>query len=988
MLLLESLAPARESLGPFRNAPALAVALAGLALVGLAREPGRRWLRELARGSAVAAALLAAATLALGLGDPEHAPLMGLPTALGLLLVGVAIPLAASSSSRAAQAAELIAWASLALGTLVVLGHLYAVEGIRGLGGVVSSPWAALGVVLLSVAVLTSRSGFRLARVLAGRSLGAEQLRRALPALLGIPLASGLAAALAVRLDHLGPSAAIALLTLLTLGGTGLFAATHARRIDALARERSRLEGLFRRTFENAAVGIAHLDADGRWLRVNDRLCEILGRSREELRSATLIGVTHPEDVAVVTEAQQDLAAGSVDSHRFEQRCITKTGSEVAVELVVSSERNAAGRLSYLVAVVQDVSEQRRTARELGLLQRALACSVDGVVILTSRRPEGEIVYVNPAFTRITGYSAEEALGQGWELLGELGPEQPPLEELCGAMSRDEGLSLLLRSRTKHGERFWSEIRLAPVADARSGAVTHYIGVLEDVTARLEAAAERERLLAGALAAREEAERAGRSKDEFFALVSHELRSPLGAVASWLPMLRSDARAEVRQRALSVVERNVSLLARLIRDLLDASRIASGKLEIERCALDLLDVVRTAVVALEPAARERGVALSLRAAPEVAYVEGDPERLDQVVRNLIENGLKFTPPGGRVELSVESHGDRLALEVSDTGEGIPAELLPRIFERFRQGESGPRGAAKGLGLGLAIVRHLVELHGGRVEAWSEGPGCGTRMRVELPATAAPTRSGLRPEGDGAHSLEGVCVLLLDPDRVSAEALALALEAADAEVAWVRGADEALVEGNALVPEAVVADLDERPGEAEKLVRGLRERHAARAPVAVALSTDDTLASRRRARDAGFDAYLARPFYPDRLIGAIRGLLARPRRVLVVDDDRDTADSLAMLLARRGFEVERAYDAAEALALARSFEPAVVVTDIRLGDGHGAELARALHALGRPLRVIAASGANRYDLGAAGRLFDGFVRKPIDLAALVALLQAR
>ena len=179
-----------------------------------------------------------------------------------------------------------------------------------------------------------------------------------------------------------------------------------------------------------------------------------------------------------------------------------------------------------------------------------------------------------------------------------------------------------------------------------------------------------------------------------------------------------------------------------------------------------------------------------------------------------------------------------------------------------------------------------------------------------------------------------------------------------------------------------------PSEAEKLLRGMRERKAARAPVAVALSTDHTPASRRRARDAGFDAYLARPFDPDRLVVTIRTLLGRPRRVLVVDDDRDAADSLAMLLARRGFEVERAYDAAQALELARRFEPAVVITDLRLGDGHGTELARALHALGRPLRVIAASGGSREDLGPEADLFDGFVRKPVDLAALVSLLRPR
>jgi signal transduction histidine kinase/DNA-binding response OmpR family regulator len=512
--------------------------------------------------------------------------------------------------------------------------------------------------------------------------------------------------------------------------------------------------------------------------------------------------------------------------------------------------------------------------------------------------------------------------------------------------------------------------------------------IREDLARRTHAASERERLLAEALAARADAERAGRAKDDFFALVSHELRSPLSAIAGWLPILRRDSSPEVRTQAVHVIERNVQLLTRLIGDLLDASRMASGKLEIERSSLDLPERIETILDAFQPAARERGVSLVFCSHEPRVFIDGDAERIDQIVRNLIENALKFTPPGGRIDVDVARRSDVVELQVRDSGEGIPAELLPRIFDRFRQGDSGPRGAAKGLGLGLAIVRHLVELHGGRAEAESDGPGRGTRIRLFLPAAPAPRRSAPRRTSDASSSLEGVCVLLLEPDRFAAQALALALEEANARVVCVRSVDAALAQGDALKPHVVVAAIDPAPREAESLLHAMRcpAGGGTRPILGVALSLDDTPSCRRRARDAGFDAFLARPFDPVRLVAAIRSSLSKSRRVLVVDDDRDSADSLAALLSRRGFEVERAYAADTALAITRRFRPAAVLTDLRLGAEEGCDLAHALRAENDAIRVIAVTGRSRERRDSEGDLFDGFLRKPIELESLLGLLR--
>jgi len=955
-----------------------ALALAARVRAGEATPPGARALAVAA--SACAAALLAAELSARAPG------LAGRSSAVGLLAAAAGIALASSGDRVRARRGAQVAGAGAALAAVNLVGYAYGSDSLAGiLGGTASDPLGALGVLLLGLGAATSRRGFWLARVAAGRTLGAAHVRRALPALLGIPFATGLAAGLAARAGLLSVPTAFALLALACMAALVAAAARHGRRLDQLARERLRLESLFRRTFETAAVGFAHVDVEGRWLRVNDRLCEIVGRAREELRGASIHELTHADDRDGARAVYESLARGEIDSHRAERRFLRKQGGVVWVETVLSAERDRAGRVEHLVAVVQDISERKRAEAALDLVRHALDASSDGLVIVSAARPEGEIVFVNRAFERITGYDATEAVGRGWDLIGRRGSGDPPLEALCERMRRENGITLHFRSRRKSGADYVAEIRLAPVADGQSGAVTHYVGVLVDATDRLAAVAERERLLGEAISAREEAERAGRAKDEFLALVSHELRSPLGVVASWLPMLRSDARLDLRERAAAVIERNVALLSRLIGDLLDASRMASGKLDIDRRPFELVGVVSAAVAALHPAARDRELVLEFRADDGELFVVGDAERMDQVVHNLVRNAIKFTPPGGRIDVEVRRAGQEVWLTVADTGQGIAPELLPTVFARFRQRDGGPRGVGGGLGLGLSIVRRLVELHEGRVEVASEGRGCGARVEVRLPLAPAPVVAAERVEAVAHGSLEGLRVLLLEPDRAAAEALALVLEAADAEVSWVRAADDARTPGTAPAPDAIVAAFDAAPEDAAELVRAAKARH--KAPLAVALSTDRGAEARARAHEAGFDALLARPFDPARLVHLLRSLRERRRtRVLVVDDDRDAADSLALLLERHGFAATAAYGAEEALREASRRAPDAVVTDVRLGDGRGTDVARTLRARGGRMRVVAVTGSAAHELGDEAGLFDAVVQKPVAPGTLVEALR--
>jgi signal transduction histidine kinase len=239
--------------------------------------------------------------------------------------------------------------------------------------------------------------------------------------------------------------------------------------------------------------------------------------------------------------------------------------------------------------------------------------------------------------------------------------------------------------------------------------------------------------------ARQAAEAANRMKDEFLAMVSHELRTPLHAVLGWASILRqrkADPRAW--EKGLEAIERNARVQAKLVEDLLDLSRIVSGKLHVALRPMDPLPTLQAAVDVVRPTSEAKGVALEVSTeAAAGCTVSGDPDRLQQVVWNLLVNAVKFTPAGGRVELRAGCEGGQLAIEVRDTGEGIPPDFMPFLFERFRQAHTGPVRTQLGLGLGLALVRHVVELHGGGVSAQSAGPGQGSTFRVVLPLLTAP-----------------------------------------------------------------------------------------------------------------------------------------------------------------------------------------------------------------------------------------------------------
>ena len=372
--------------------------------------------------------------------------------------------------------------------------------------------------------------------------------------------------------------------------------------------------------------------------------------------------------------------------------------------------------------------------------------------------------------------------------------------------------------------------------------------------------------------ARSEAESANRLKDEFLATLSHELRTPLNAILGWTSML---ARGQVEESRLARVfeslDRNAQTQAQLIADVLDVSRIITGKLQLQPSVIDLCDVVVRAADTVRPAAAAKNIRVTLQAPPN-GFVYGDPERLQQVFWNLLSNAVKFTPEGGSVSVDMTAQAKSIAVDVVDSGIGIEREFVPFVFDRFRQADQTTTRSYGGLGLGLSIVKHLTELHGGTVSASSAGPGHGARFEVRLPAAEAGSRLHPRelPPAERV-SLDGRSILIVDDDASTREVVAAALEAAHADVEVAGSAAEARQRLEQHAPELIIADLGMPVEDGFSLIRGMREGAARHVP-AIALSAYADQTSREAALAAGFNAFLAKPTRADALLRLVSRLL--------------------------------------------------------------------------------------------------------------------
>jgi PAS domain S-box-containing protein len=421
----------------------------------------------------------------------------------------------------------------------------------------------------------------------------------------------------------------------------------------------------------------------------------------------------------------------------------------------------------------------------------------------------------------------------------------------------------------------WFEIHAYP----RPGRFDVY---LRDITDRKRTAEELARSLVRERELRAEAEAAGRAKDEFLAILSHELRTPMNAILGWVTVLRSEATSpELTAKAIDIIHRNVMAQNQLIADLLDVSRIVSGKLAVEKRPIDPLEAADAAVETVRAAAEARGVTLRANRSMGMA-VMGDPHRLHQILTNLLANAVKFTPSGGEVTVSVARSGAQAQITVADTGEGIDAAFLPHVFERFRQADASHTRRYRGLGLGLAIARFLTEEHGGTIDAASPGPGEGATFTVRLPLVAAQPERGIlgRRAAVPASELAGARILVVEDEEDSRAIVSLILEKSGAAVRSVASVPAALDALRAYPVDLVVSDIEMPEHDGYFLIQQARHDPALAGLPMIALTAHAGESERTRALAEGFVAHVAKPVGAGTLTAiAARVLREKGRRPL-------------------------------------------------------------------------------------------------------------
>lgn len=499
----------------------------------------------------------------------------------------------------------------------------------------------------------------------------------------------------------------------------------------------------------------------------------------------------------------------------------------------------------------------------------------------------GQIVLVNTTAEQMFGYPREELLDQPVEMLI---PERFREDHLSAQrafftepIARSMGAGRDLYGLRKDGSEFPVEIGLNPIATSQGLRV---LSTIIDITERKAAEAEREQLLRSERAARSEAERASRMKDEFLATLSHELRTPLTAILGWAQMLlRREIDDDMINEGLATIERNAKVQTQIIEDLLDMSRIISGKIRLDVQLVELPEIIEAAIATVQPAADAKGVRLQKILDPRVPVVRGDASRLQQIVWNLLSNAVKFTPKGGRVQVALERVNSHIEINVSDTGEGMEEQFIPHLFERFRQADSSFTRPHAGLGIGLALVKHLTELHGGSVSATSPGKGQGSTFTMKLPMAVT---HAARDDGERVHptrsfgsisplvepeALRGVRVLIVEDERDARALIERILENALAQVDSAESGFEALEKLERFKPHVIVSDIGMPEMDGYQFIRQVREMspdEGGRTP-AVALTAFARSEDRTRALIAGYQMHVAKPVEPSELLATVAAL---------------------------------------------------------------------------------------------------------------------
>ncbi|MFW6358920.1 MAG: PAS domain-containing protein, partial [Chroococcales cyanobacterium] len=573
---------------------------------------------------------------------------------------------------------------------------------------------------------------------------------------------------------------------------------------ETLQRQLAEIEAIY----QSAPVGLSFLDTDLRFIRINERLAEFNGVPTKDHIGRRVREVL-PELADVAEEVLYPIL--ETGEAKLNVEIHGETPAQPGIERVWLEHflplKNG-DRILGISIVCEEITERKQAEielRESGERFRTLADNIPQLAWMADET--GWIFWYNKRWFDYTGTTLAEMQGGDWQKVHSPDHIERVVKKFSHCIEKGKIWEDTFPLRRYDGEYRWFLSRAIPIRN-EEGQVLRWFGTNTDITERLQAEEERQELLERERLAREEAEAANRIKDEFLAVLSHELRSPLNPILGWAKLLQTRKFSEAKTaEALATIERNAKLQAELIEDLLDVSRILRGKLSLNITPVNLAATIQEAIETVRLAAEAKSISIQMRLKPNIGKVLGDAARLQQVIWNLLSNAVKFTPPGGQVEIELVELNASVEMTIRDTGKGIPPDFLPHVFDYFRQAEGGTTRHFGGLGLGLAIVRHLVELHGGTVEAESLGENQGSTFTITLPRIETPDPgSEETPASEQWEDLRGIRILVVDDDADTRDYIFYLLQSYGAIVTAVSSGAEALTTITQFKPDVLISDI--------------------------------------------------------------------------------------------------------------------------------------------------------------------------------------
>jgi PAS domain S-box-containing protein len=882
---------------------ALLLVLSGLSLCLLNLEPQKRVLRITAQVFAAVVAIAGLLTLgehltgwnlgidqllfgeasgALATASPGR---MGPPASSCFTFAGIALLLL--HNRRAIRLTQVFSILICLWALLAIIGFVYEAEQLYEIAHYtgIALP-TSVGLFVLGLGLLAARVDSGFMSVISSAHTGGLTARRLLLVVVVVPFLLGWVSVLGPRLGYydLGFGAAVLVLTIIIIFTIEIWRSARKLseveklRIAVELELRQKEEGLWRQAnlIELSYEPIFTWHFDDGIMEWNKGCEQLYGYDRTEA-----IGKISHE--LLKTESPSSPTSEYVDTLKRDGhwsgvlRHLDREGREAWVESrqqVIESDGK-----QLVLETNRDITEQLRGEESRLRLAAIVASSNDAIV---GKTLEGIITNWNDGARRIFGYTEDEVIGKSVSILipEDRHDEEPAIIE---RLKRGERVDHYQTVRVrKDGQKIDISLTISPIRNSR-GQIIGASKIARDITEHKRLQEELEQLLEQEQSAREQAERANRVKDEFVATVSHELRTPLNAILGWSSMLLGGKlKGDDVRRGLETIERNARLQAQLIEDILDVSRSISGKLRLDIKPVELISVIRAAVDAVRPAAEAKDIQLQLLLDPAADHIQADAIRMQQIIWNLLANAIKFTPTGGFVQVRLDRFESRAQVTVTDTGEGISAEFLPYIFNRFQQGDGTITRRHGGLGLGLAIARHLVEMHGGTIEAASEGLDKGSTFTVGIPlrlsgTLVSPTPISTAPESDsnggGKLSLKGLRILAIDDEPDVRDMLQTLLEDCGADVLTAASAREGLAALAAWKPHVLISDIGMPEEDGYSLIqriRALSPEQGADVP-AIALTGYVRVEERMRALEAGYQMFVPKPVETNELISIIDDL---------------------------------------------------------------------------------------------------------------------